>query len=230
MRGNRIAVHAAAAVMLSSLGACNKNKTPTEPTVSAPTISRIATSPTGVGLEAAAMTFTAEGTSSTGTSYSWNFGDGSTSTGGASATHAYANAGTYTVQVSASNSAGQASSSSSIRVVSLRGIWQGTVTGHTRFPPNRPIPITAFEIRLNQSLPGTDAELNATWADSAGCRADRFLRGSVSGPNTVRMGVEQLLCNDGDFYLSGTTDAEGRVVTGTCSLGGPNCKFTMTRQ
>ncbi len=57
-----------------------------------------------------------------------------------------------------------------------------------------------------------------------------FIRGSVGHPRQVKIGIESLLCNDGDFYLDGTADEAVRVVSGTCLLGGPNCRFRMVKQ
>ena len=147
-------------------------------------------------------------------------------------TKAYSGAGSYTVQVTATNSAGSASSSTLVRVVSMQGTWIGTVTGHTRFPPQRPIAITSFELRINQTLPArpSTSAVSANWLDSAGCRQNFNIIGDVVAPNTAFVSIESLLCNDGDFSMTGTPDADGRVITGTCTLGGPNCKFTMTRQ
>lgn len=222
-----------AAVIITVMGfaACGDSEGPvTEPGPTVPTITRVTATTPGVGIEAAPLTFVAEGSSSAGTSYTWQFGDGSSLTGGASVTKAYAAAGTYTIQVSASNTAGQSSASTSIRIVSLRGVWRGTVTGHLP-PSDRPIPITSFELTLNSSLPLGPGFINldATWLDDAGCR-QRGIVGNVSAPRNILVSVESLICNDGDFTLVGTPDDEGRVINGTCPRGGSNCRFAMVRQ
>lgn len=219
-------------------GCGGDSKSPTSPSVAQPVVRAISVSPSGVGLEnATEFTFSAD-TNATApqSTFAWQFGDGSSTTAGGTVTHVFTRAGTFTVQLVVTNAAGQASASTTVRVASLIGTWIGTVTGHTRFPPNRPIPIRAFELRLYQSLgppgPASATTLNASWTDDAGCRENRygFIHGEVKHPRSVKVGVESLLCNDGDFYLDGTADEEIRTVTGRCPLGGPACEFRMVRQ
>lgn len=203
------------------------------PVVLSPVVRSISVSPVGVGLESATeFTFSADTDGGPQTSYTWNFGDGSSVVGGSSTPHTYSRSGTFTVQVIATNLAGQDAQSTSTRVASLKGRWLGTITGHPGVP-RRWRPITSFELRLDSGLPGPDggaAEINASWADNAGCRVTRGLFGSVQPAREVQVGVEQLLCNDGDFYLRGTADEQVSVITGTCPSGGPNCQFRMVRQ
>jgi hypothetical protein len=49
-------------------------------------------------------------------------------------------------------------------------------------------------------------------------------------PRSVAVGVESLLCNDGEFHLKGTADDEIQVISDTCLLGGPVCQFRIVRQ
>jgi len=146
-----------------------------------------------------------------------------------------ARSGSYTVQATVKNGAGQASASDTVRVASLAGTWIATITGHTNYPSQRPIPITSVELRLDQSPTASDpTKLGGIWRDDAGCRAGNGYQSSIFGsvrtPRTLSIGVDSLFCNDGDLYLNGTADEEMRVITGTCALGGPDCRFVMTRQ
>lgn len=120
-------------------------------------------------------------------------------------------------------------------MASLVGTWIGTVTGHSGYPPQRPIPITWFELCVDQSPPESElTRLAASWSDNAGCRGGTgypyAIFGLVRDPRSISVGVEGLACNDGDFYLNETANEEIRVVTGTCPLGGPTCQFRMVRQ
>lgn len=196
------------------------------------TLRTISVSPSGIGIEAATrFMFTADVTNASGSSYAWNFGDGG-SAQALAASHVYSRAGTYTATFTMTTPSGRSERSVVVSVASLVGLWQGTVTGHSRYPANRPIPITAFQLRLHQPPPaGSTGRLSATWTDSAGCVDSARVHGWVADPRIIRFGVEQLACNDGDFYLQGTADEQIRVITGECmTQGGPNCRFQMVRQ
>jgi hypothetical protein len=223
-----------ACLSLATASGCDK-ASPTAP-VSPPVLQGISVTPAGSGLEhATPFTFTASVSGSSGqTTFVWDFGDGTTSSRAATAQHTYTRAGTFVVYVTAANAAGQASASTTVRVASMVGRWLGVVSGHSTAPPNRPIPIVQFELRIDEPLlagPPLRA-FRGSWTDSAGCRETRsgFLRGEARAARGVYVGVEQLLCSDGDFYLSGTADADVREITGTCPHGGPACQFRMVRQ
>jgi len=222
---------------LLSVGCGGDSKSPTAPSVAAPVLTTISTSPSGVGLEGVTQFTFSAGTNATASqsSFEWQFGDGSSTTGGATVAHVFARSGSFTVQVTATSSGGQASASNTVRVTSLVGTWIATVTGHTNYPGQRPIPITAIELQLDESPTSPEpTKLAGTWRDDAGCRAgtgyQSSILGSVRDPRTLSIGADSLFCNDGDLYLNGTADDEMRVITGTCALGGPDCRFVMTRQ
>lgn len=218
--------------------ACGSDSTnPTAPGMASPVLRTVSISPTGVGLEKVTeFTFSADTDAAAPEStFHWQFGDGSSTTGGATVTHVYAGPGAFTVQLTVRNASGQATASSTVRVMSLVGTWMTTITGHTGYPSQRPVPITSVELRLDQSPPGSDPTVLAgIWRDDAGCRAGTGYPSSIFGsarhPRTVSIGVDGLFCNDGDLYLNGTADDDMRVITGTCSLGGPDCQFAMVRQ
>jgi hypothetical protein len=212
------------------------SNSPVAPSVAAPVIRSLSVSPPGVGLESATQfSFLAETNASAPQStFSWQFGDGSSASGSGSAAYVYTRSGSVTASLTVTNSAGQASTSVTLRVASLIGTWLGSVSGHTGFPRNRPIPISAFQLRLDQSPDSGPlfSSLAGLWIDSAGCRESRIglIKGTVSHPRSVSVGVESLLCNDGDFYLNGLADEQINVITGSCVSGGPACEFRMVRQ
>jgi PKD repeat protein len=225
-----------AVLLCSTIGATGcGGSSPTTPAISAPVISALSVSPMRVGIEGATQFTFASATDAGGggASFSWQFGDGNASSAAAPVTHVYQRAGDYAAQLTVSNSAGSASRTINVRVASMVGAWVGTVTGHTGYPLNRPIPIIRFELRILQPV-GTASlgPLAASWSDNAGCRESRFerIRGHVSDPVAIQFGVEQLLCNDGDLYFHGSADATANSFSGTCQQGGPECHFVMFRQ
>ncbi len=194
-------------------------------------------SPSGAGLEGLTQfTFSAD-TNATApqSTFDWQFGDGSSTTGGATVSHVFARSGSFTVRVTVTNSAGQASASNTVRVTSFAGTWIATITGHTNYPSQRPIPIRTVTLRLDQSPTGPDPmRLAGNWSDDAGCRAGTGYRSSIFGwvreTRMLTIGVDSLSCNNGDLYLNGVADNDMRVISGTCAQGGPDCRFVMIRQ
>lgn len=252
-RGSRRFSETVVAVFIAAVVAsCGSGgqKTPTSPTptttanVPAPTapalsLQSIVLSPDVSGVQYNTdFQFAASGTYPTGTQFDWNFGDGSTATTTASSTnsHVYLLAGTFRLTLDARLGSTTATATKQVSVKNLLGRWLGTVTGHTNFPRIRPVPITSFELIVSgMALDGRTVRLTGSWTDSAGCRESRsgFLNQVLRpGPTaTVTVGVEGLLCNDGDFYMTGTADPTFNIVQGSCvGYGGPNCSFLMIRQ
>jgi hypothetical protein len=204
-----------------------------------PTLS-LQAEPTGVGvLFNTDFRFTASGTFAEGTQFVWQFGDGTSATTSVPTVgHIYSQTGTFNVTVEARAAGGSLTAARQVVVRSLVGRWIGTITGHTGYPPNRPIPITRFELTVSgySTRYSTRVVLNGVWSDNAGCRESRlgFINQSLDPQPAaiVIFGVESLPCNWGDFYLGGIADAMFNRVDGTCALtgGNDNCRFTMTRQ
>lgn len=201
--------------------ACSGSSSPTAPTPPAQNVSvqSIQPTPSGTGVQFNTdFQFDAQGSFPTGTQFTWQFGDGSTGTTSAPrGTHIYAQAGNFTVTVEARLGANSSVSTRQVSVRSMVGRWLGTITGHTTFPANRPIPIPSFELVVTGAAapaPGARvAALSATWADDAGCRENRagFINQTFTFQPTasVGFGVESLLCNDrSDFYMSGLDNME----------------------
>jgi len=210
---------------------------PTAPSGAALAVNGLTVSPAGAGLEGLTQFTFSVNTNATASesTFDWQFGDGSSTSGGASVSHVYARSGSFTVQVTVRNTAGQASASNTVRVTSYAGTWSVTMTGHTHYPIQRPIPITNVQLRLDQSPSGSDPrKLSGNWSDDAGCRAGNGYQSSIFGwlrdSRSLTIGVDSLFCNDGDLYLVGTPDDDLRVISGTCPEGGPDCRFVMVRQ
>lgn len=214
--------------------------TPTAPTVVTPQVSiqTVQATPDGTGVQHNTdFQFVATGSFPTGTQFTWQFGDGTSAiTTVPTANRIYSQTGSFGVTVEARAGSSSAAGTRQVSVRSLVGRWTGTITGHTGFPRNRPIPITSFELTVNsQTLDRTTLKLSGSWADSAGCRETRagFINQLLNPRPTagVSVGVESLLCNDGDFYLTGIADSRFDRIDGTCTAqGGPNCAFRMNRQ
>lgn len=198
----------------------------------------IRTTPSGIGvLYNTDFHFEASGTFPTDSQFVWQFGDGSTATTATpTTTHTYSQTGSFGVTVEARVGSISAASTTQVSVRSLIGRWRGTVTGNTHYPPQRPIPITSFDLTINNAprpaTPSGYVTLSATWADDAGCRRDRSILQSFSPRPAaeVSISIESLPCSDGDFSMFGTADGRFDRVEGTCRNAGPNCRFQMTRQ
>lgn len=154
----------AAVVVCGMTGAmCGRGGNSTAPTPTAPTaaptpvptvsLQSLRTTPSGVGvLHNTAFLFEAVGTFPAGSQSVWQFGDGSSETTTTpSASHIYSQTGSFGVTVEARLGASSSAATSQITVRSLVGRWLGAVTGFTRFPPQRPIPITSFDLTVNDA-------------------------------------------------------------------------------
>jgi len=137
--------------------------------------------PAGVGVvHNTDFAFEAVGTFPAATSFAWQFGDGSSATTSTpTATHVYSQVGNFGVVVEARAGSSSGTATNPVTVRSLIGRWHGTVTGHTVVPRQRPIPITSFDLTINNAprpaTPTGIVELSASWADDAGCRRDRLI-------------------------------------------------------
>lgn len=209
---------------------------PTAPAAPAVSLQSIRATPNGAGvLHGTNFQFDASGTFPTGTQFVWQFGDGSTATTTeSSARHVYSQSGSFAVSLEARLGASSGAAVTQVSVRSMVGRWRGTVTGHTRYPPSRPVAIRSFDLTISVSpTPAASCVIgsNAAWSDDAGCRRNVFCQ---SFPSTaaaeISFSIETLSCNDGDFIFRGTADAAFDRVEGACTSGGPNCRFTMTRQ
>jgi len=215
--------------------------------------------PSGTGVQwGTRFIFDVAGTLPATPTFTWRFGDNAFAEGPGPASHVYSAAGDYMATLEV-RSAGliAATVSTPVSVRSLLGTWHGTVTGHTDVPRGRPA-ITSFTLTVftppnpaDRITPfGSTVAIDGLWTDNTGCRVGRGAGGfpgflvqtldttQILGfdPSAVvvSLGIEQFECNgvDGfrDFPMLGTADAAFNVVNGTCSLGGPECRFEMRRQ
>jgi hypothetical protein len=236
----RLSVSLIVVIVLFGCGG-NGTGSPTSPTSpSSPksvSVQALTVAPEGAGLIFQTnFSFQAVGTFPTGAQFTWQFGDGSsTVTDTPTATHVYQRTGEFGVIVEARAGGNTAASTRQVSVRSLVGRWSGTVTGHTHVPRGRPIPITAFDLTINSApapVQGRPLLVDAFWADNAGCRVRGIYQNiPVQSAVIVSLGIESFDCNDlTDFYFGGSADAALNRVEGTCGMGGPNCRFQMTRQ
>lgn len=232
-------------IVASGMPACSGGKTtPTGPTVAstppastAVSVQSIRVTPSGTGvLHNTDFQFEAVGSFASTAQFVWQFGDGSTTTTTTpTVSHVYTQMGSFGVAVDARVGTNNSAATAQVVVRSMVGRWRGTVTGHTGYPPQRQVPIRSFDLVINAvQRPGGDClgGSSASWSDDAGCRRDRGICQSFSPRPTaeVSLSIESLSCNDGDFILRGTADARFDRIEGTCTNGGPNCRFQMTRQ
>lgn len=224
--------------------ACGGSSSPTSPTTTTPTLSvqALQATPDSVGVQFnTEFQFDAAGTFPAGTQFTWQFGDGSSATTStARGTHSYTQVGNFVATVEARSASATATATKTVTVRSLVGRWVGTISGHSTYPANRPLPIPSFELIVTgASAPAAGARfaaLSASWADDAGCRENRagFINQTFTfQPNaSVGFGIESLVCNDrSDFYMTGLANATFDRVEGSCAqFGGPNCRFQMVRQ
>ena len=213
--------------------------TPTAAAAAPLTLQAVSVVPEGAGVQFNTdFQFTATGTFPAGTEFIWNFGNGSsTTTSSPTISRIFDQAGVFGVSVQARQGSSSAAAARQVSVRSLLGRWFGTITGFTRFPLQRPVPITSFELLVaNQTLDGSSLMLHGRWADDAGCRENRaeFLRQMLrpEPAATVTFGVNGLSCAESDFYLTGRADAAFNRVEGRCDVAGgnPDCRFSMVRE
>jgi len=145
-------------------------------------------------------------------------------------------AGVYFVRLRAINACGNSPPSADISFtvtsgavapISLpAGVYSGQMFNNTRNAPGR-LPITSFQLTLNQATPAAFSMISARWQDNAGCVKTNFIYAGTSN-GRLSIDVETLSCNDGDLLLN-VTSVAGNVIDGTCN-GGPNCTFRMIKQ
>lgn len=140
--------------------------------------------------------------------------------------------GRYFVRLIAFNACGPSAPSSEFWFVvpptnlpSLIGTWDGTVTNHVPRPSGRLI--TNFTLQLNANPPFAGRTFGRF--TSAGC--DHFLLAGFYQTSTgaPHISMESLACTDGDFGLIMET-LSATTAEGPCSLGGPNCRFSMKKR
>lgn len=227
------------AVAHSSCGGSDAPSTPTSASATVLSVQSIQRLPSGAGVQHGTdFQFDAQGTFPSATEFRWQFGDGTTAvTATNRVTHIYSQTGTFSTVVEARAGSNSAAATVQVVVRSLVGRWVGTVSGHTGYPANRQIPIPRFELTVNgvtaPAQGARSATMSGAWSDDAGCRESRFgflnQTFRYQADSSVGFGIESLICNDGDFYMTGVADAAFNRVEGTCS-GGPNCRFVMVRQ
>jgi hypothetical protein len=138
----------------------------------------------------------------------------------------------YFIRLQALNACGASAPSNEVSFVvpptnlpSLIGTWVGTITNHVPRPSGRLI--TSFTLQLNANPPfagSTFGRFTSTFCNHV------VLAGYYStSTGSPAVSMESMSCTDGDFGLSMDTITATRVE-GQCVLGGPNCRFTMTRQ
>ena len=138
----------------------------------------------------------------------------------------------YFVRLQALNACGASAPNTEVSFVVLAhepapliGTWAGTITNHVPRPSGRLI--TGFTLQLNANPPfagSTFGRFTSTF-----CNHTLLAGFYVTSTGAPAVSMESMSCTDGDFgliveTLSATT-AEGR-----CSLGGPDCRFSMTRR
>lgn len=142
--------------------------------------------------------------------------------------------GTYFVRVVATNTCGASAPSPEVSLVMSTaavavpaGFYSGSVANFSRTGVRT---LTSFTLQLNQPVPtgSTVQTLSGRWTDNRGCTKSTGIVGFTTSTG-VFIGLEAFTCNDGDFGLV-VTSVDGRLYSGRCSLGGPNCTFQMTRQ
>lgn len=215
--------------------------------------------PPGTGVQwSTRFIFDVTGTLPANPAFTWRFGDGAVTEEPAPVSHVYNAPGEFlSVLEVRSGGALTDAFTAPVWVKSLMGTWHGTVTGHTDVPRGRPA-ITSFTLTVftppnpeDLITPfGSTVAVDGLWTDNTGCRVGRGaggfpgflvqtlqtnqLPGFDPSQVVVSLGIEQFECNgiDGftDFPMTGVADFAFNVVTGTCSLGGPDCRFEMVRQ
>ena len=242
------------------LTACGSGATPpTAPeSMGATTPLTLVRTPLGTGVQwGTTFIFNITGSAPLNARFVWRFGDNSFAEGLGPVSHVYGTSGSLTASVEVSSGNTVITASTPVTVRSLLGTWLGTVTGHTNVPRGRPR-ITSFTLTVfrtpnpsDRITPlGSTVSIDGLWTDNAGCRvgtgasrAAGYLTQTLDTTSLfgfdpsavgVGIGIEQFACNGAggleDFPLLGTADATFDAVTGTCNLGGPDCRFRMVRQ
>ena len=140
--------------------------------------------------------------------------------------------GRYFVRLQAFNACGASAPSNEASFVvpptnlpSLIGTWAGTVTNHVPRPSGRLI--TSFTLQLNANPPFTGSTFGRF--TSTFCNHVLLAGSFSSSTGAPAVSMESMSCTDGDFGLSMDT-ISATTIEGRCILGGPDCRFTMTRR
>jgi PKD repeat protein len=174
--------------------ACNNSATTPSGKNTAPVVSSIGAAPLINELHVALMgatnlTFSADGAADPDgdpLTYSWDFGDGVTAQG-ATPTHRYNAAGAFTARVTVSDGRGAtATTTRAVRVASLNGTWDGTITRL----PGSPLAASSFTVVVTHS----GNALTGIWSDNGGA-TNRFAPGFLTDPFTVSFSCESCPSN-----------------------------------
>jgi hypothetical protein len=108
---------------------------------------------------------------------------------------------------------------------SLIGTWDGLVTNHVPRPSGRLI--TSFTLQLNSNPPFLGFSFGRF--TSANCNHTGLAGYYVTSTGAPAISMESMSCTDGDFGLVLET-LSATTAEGPCSLGGPNCRFSMKKR
>lgn len=140
--------------------------------------------------------------------------------------------GRYFVRLAAFNGCGLSAPSNELSFMvpptnlpSVVGTWDGTITNHV--PRSSGRLITNFTLQLNRELPFSSSSAGRFTA--TGCNHFMLFGGYSSGTGMPFVSMESMACTDGDFGLSFET-MSATTIEGPCILGGPSCRFRMTRR
>ena len=168
-------------VALGTIAGCGgDSSTPTAPSPTSPTITGVAVSPSGVGIESATpFTFTVQGVSDPDgeATYLWTSTDGQTvpSTTGTVASFIYERSGVFEMRVTVTNSQGvSASAAKAVTITNLTGVWDLNCVNPNTYYPYMP---SLFVVTLAQSNNHAP-----TYTGDSGTQ----LSGSISGSGWTR--------------------------------------------
>jgi hypothetical protein len=140
--------------------------------------------------------------------------------------------GRYFVRLIAVNACGESIPSTELSFVvpptnlpSLIGTWDGLVTNHVPRPSGRLI--TSFTLQLNSNPPFLGFSFGRF--TSANCNHTGLAGYYVTSTGAPAISMESMSCTDGDFGLVLET-LSATTAEGPCSLGGPNCRFSMKKR
>lgn len=108
---------------------------------------------------------------------------------------------------------------------SLIGTWDGTITNHV--PRGTGRLITSFTLQLNANPPFGGSTFGRF--TSSFCNHTLLAGYYSTSTGAPAVSMESMLCTDGDFGLVMET-MSATMAEGPCSLGGPDCRFTMRKR
>mgnify|MGYP000238077676 CR=1 FL=1 len=181
-----VGVVAVLLVALGTIAGCGgDSSTPTAPSPTSPTITGVAVSPSGVGIESATpFTFTVQGVSDPDgeSTYVWTSTDGQTvpSTTGTVASFIYERSGVFEMRVTVTNSQGvSASAAKAVTITNLTGVWDLNCVNPNTYYPYMP---SLFVVTLAQSNNHAP-----TYTGDSGTQLSGSITGTSSGLGYVEM-------------------------------------------